>query len=61
MSRKYHKEIAGVLIEGLTDSDKLLEYATQLDDKGFSSAGDTIPRFHNGLMDCRSNPPVFWK
>ena len=59
--RKYHKEIAEVLKESLTDSGKLLEYATQLDERGFSRAADTIHRFHHGLMNYRSAPPEFWK
>ncbi len=59
--RKYHKEIAEVLKECLTDSGKLLEYATQLDERGFSRAADTIHRFHHGLMNYRSFPPEFWK
>ena len=59
--RKYHKEIAEVLKESLTDSGKLLEYATQLDERGFSRAADTIHRFHHGLMNYRSFPPEFWK
>jgi len=59
--RKYHKEIAEVLKEALTDSGKLLDYATQLDDRGFSRAADTIHRFHRGLMNYRSAPPEFWK
>jgi putative transposase len=59
--RKYHKEIAEVLKECLTDSGKLLEYAAQLDDRGFSRAADTIHRFHHGLMNYRSAPPEFWK
>ena len=59
--RKYHKEIAEVLKECLTDSGKLLEYATQLDERGFSRAADTIHRFHHGLMNYRSAPPEFWK
>ena len=58
---KYHKEIAEVLKECLTDSGKLLEYATQLDERGFSRAADTIHRFHHGLMNYRSFPPEFWK
>jgi transposase-like protein len=59
--RKYHKEIAEVLKEALTDSGKLLDYAAQLDERGFSRAADTIHRFHHGLMNYRSFPPEFWK
>jgi len=59
--RKYHKEIAEVLKEALTDSAKLLDYATQIDERGFSRAADTIHRFHHGLMNYRSAPPEFWK
>ncbi|MFA6364561.1 IS256 family transposase [Methanoregula sp.] len=59
--RKYHKEIAEVLKECLTDSGKLLDYAAQLDERGFSRAADTIHRFHHGLMNYRSAPPEFWK
>lgn len=59
--RKYHKEIAEVLKECLTDSRKLLDYAAQLDERGFSRAADTIHRFHHGLMNYRSAPPEFWK
>lgn len=59
--RKYHKEIAEVLKECLADSGKLIEYAAQLDERGFSRAADTIHRFHHGLMNYRSAPPEFWK
>jgi transposase-like protein len=59
--RKHHKEIAEMLKESLTDSRKLLEYASQLDERGFSRAADTIHRFHHGLMNYRSSPPEFWK
>ena len=59
--RKHHKETAEVLKECLTDSGKLLDFATQLDDRGLSRAADTIHRFHHGLMNYRSFPPEFWK
>ena len=59
--RKYHKEIAEMLKESLTDSGKLIEYAVQLDERGFSRAADTIHRFYHGLMNYRSFPPEFWK
>jgi len=59
--RKYHKEIAEILKECLADFGKLLEYAAQLDERGFYRAADTIHRFHHGLMDYRSFPPEFWK
>ena len=59
--RKYHKEIAEILKECLTDSNKLSEYAAQLDERGLSRAADTIYRFQHGLMNYRSFPPEFWK
>jgi putative transposase len=59
--RKYHKEIAEVLKESLTDSGKLLGFAATLDERGLSRAADTIHRFHHGLMNYRSFPPEFWK
>ncbi|WP_321504356.1 IS256 family transposase [uncultured Methanoregula sp.] len=59
--RKYHTEIAEVLKECLSDPGKLLDYAVQLDDRGFSRAADTIHRFHLGLFNYRAFPPEFWK
>ena len=59
--RKYHKEIAEVLKESLTDPGKLLEFAAQLDERGLSRAADTIHRFQTGLMNYRAFPPEFWK
>lgn len=59
--RKHHKEIAEMLKESLTDSNKLREYASQLDERGFSRAADTIHRFQHGLLNYRSFPPEFWK
>jgi transposase-like protein len=59
--RKYHKEIAETLKECLSDSHRLLEFAVQLDERGFSRAADTIHRFQHGLMNYRSFPPEFWK
>jgi len=41
---KYHKKIAEVLKESLTESGKLLEFAAQLDERGLSRAADTIHR-----------------
>jgi len=57
--QNYHKEIAEVLKEALTDSGKLLDYAAQFDERGFSRAADTIHRFHHGLMNYHSFPPEF--
>jgi transposase-like protein len=59
--RKYHKEIAETLKECLCDSNRLQEYAVQLDERGLTRAADTIHRFNHGLMNYRSFPPEFWK
>jgi transposase-like protein len=59
--RKYHKEIAEILKECLRDSHRLIEFAVQLDERGFSRAADTIHRFNHGLMNYRPFPPEYWK
>jgi transposase-like protein len=59
--RKYHKEIAEILRECLSDAGRLAEYAVQLDERGLSRAADTIHRFQHGLMNYRAFPPEFWK
>lgn len=59
--RKYHKEIAEILRECLSDAGRLAEYAIQLDERGLTRAADTIHRFQHGLMNYRAFPPEFWK
>lgn len=59
--RKYHKEIAETLKECMSDSQRLQEFAVQLDERGLSRAADTIHRFNHGLMNYRAFPPEFWK
>ena len=59
--RKYHKEIAEILRECLSDAGRLAEYAVQLDERGLSRAADTIYRFQHGLMNYRAFPPEVWK
>jgi transposase-like protein len=59
--RKYHKEIAETLKECLSNSNRLLEFAVQFDERGLSRAADTIHRFHHGLMNYRVYPPEYWK
>lgn len=54
--QKYQKEIAEALKESFTDSEKILEFAAYLDDRGLPQAADTIHRFHHGLMNYRSFP-----
>ena len=47
--------------ECLSDSQRLQEFAVQLDRRGLSRAADTIRRFNHGLMNYRAFPPAFWK
>ena len=59
--RKYHKVIAETLKECLSDSQRLEEFAIQLDERGLSRAADTIRRFSPGLLNYRPFPTEFWK
>jgi putative transposase len=59
--KKYQKEIADKLKDGLEDETKMHELSLELESRGYSKSAGTVERFQFGLLNYRSFPRAHWR
>jgi putative transposase len=61
VAKRDRKEVASKIKEALEDENKMYELATELEERGYSNAANTIERFSHSLWNYKAFPESHWK